>query len=105
MSKQQQMELYVANLDCDMMLLPCSADLQSTAGLVDLAVYPKSAKVRLTYDPAVVTPAALRETLAGTGFPVRARRASRSTPHPQFGATPRCSPRWHRACCCWSVGC
>ena len=73
MSKQQQMELYVANLDCEHDAAALQRGLADTAGLVDLAVYPKSAKVRLTYDPAVVTPAALRETLAGTGFPVRAR--------------------------------
>ncbi len=73
MSKQQQMEFYVANLDCEHDAAALQRGLTGTAGLVDLAVYPKSAKVRLTYDPAVVTPDALRETLAGTGFPARAR--------------------------------
>ena len=73
MSKQQQMELYVANLDCEHDAAALQRGLSGTAGLVDLAVYPKSAKVRLTYDPAVVTPDALRETLAGTGFPARTR--------------------------------
>ena len=52
---------------------PCRRGLAGTAGLIDLAVYPKSAKVRLTYDPAVVTPNALRESLTGTGFPARTR--------------------------------
>ncbi len=38
-------------------------------GLLDLAIYPKSAKVVLTYDSSQTDEAALRETLASSGFP------------------------------------
>ena len=65
----QQLELRVANLDCEHDAAAIQRGLQGFAGLVGLQVYPKSAKVALTYDPNLTKPDTLREKLEELGFP------------------------------------
>ncbi len=65
----KQLELRVANLDCEHDAANIERGLQSFAGLTGLKVYPKSAKVTLTYDPALTRPEALKEKLEALGFP------------------------------------
>lgn len=65
----KQLELRVANLDCEHDATNIERGLQSFTGLTGLKVYPKSAKVTLTYDPALTRPEALKEKLEALGFP------------------------------------
>lgn len=65
----QQLEVRVANLDCEHDAAAIERGLQSFTGLTGLKVYPKSAKVTLTYDPALTRPEALKEKLEALGFP------------------------------------
>ena len=48
----QQLELRVANLDCEHDAATIERGLAGFAGLTELKVYPKSAKVALSFDPA-----------------------------------------------------
>ena len=65
----KQLEVRVANLDCEHDATNIERGLQSFTGLTGLKVYPKSAKVTLTYDPALTRPEALKEKLEALGFP------------------------------------
>ncbi len=65
----KQLELRVANLDCEHDAAAIERGLQGFAGLVELKVYPKSAKVALTFDPARTHPEQLKEKLESLGFP------------------------------------
>ena len=72
--RHERLDLRVAGLDCEHDAAAIERGLRGTPGLLDLTVSPKSAKVALTYDPAVLSPEAVREQLAGLGFPVQAGR-------------------------------
>jgi heavy metal translocating P-type ATPase len=65
----RNLELRVANLDCEHDAAAIERGMQGFAGLAELKVYPKSAKVALTYDPALTRPEALKEKLETLGFP------------------------------------
>lgn len=65
----KELELYAANLDCEHDAAAIERGLQGFAGIVGLKVYPQSAKVALTYDPALTKPDALKEKLESLGFP------------------------------------
>ena len=67
----KQLELRVANLDCEHDAAAIERGLQGFAGIVGLKVYPKSAKVALTYDPALTKPDVLKEKLESLGFPAQ----------------------------------
>jgi len=71
----QQLEVRVGNLDCEHDAAAIERGLTNTNGLVNLKVYPKAAKVSLTYDPAATSPDALREKLNELGFPPQTGRA------------------------------
>ncbi len=68
---QEQMEVRVANLDCEHDAAAIERGLQDFRGLVALKVYPKSAKVQITYDPNIMKPEVVREKLTSLGFPVQ----------------------------------
>ena len=56
MSSPQTLELRVGNLDCEHDAAAIERGLSGFTGLDTLKVYPKSAKVVITYDPAATTP-------------------------------------------------
>lgn len=65
----EQLELRVANLDCEHDATKIERGLVGFSGLTKLRVYPKSAKVALSFDPARTNPEALKEKLESLGFP------------------------------------
>ena len=65
----KQLELRVANLDCEHDAAAIERGVRGEAGIVDLKIYPKAAKVALTYDPGLTQPEALRGKLKDLGFP------------------------------------
>ncbi len=65
----QTTEIRVANLDCEHDAAAIQRGLAPLPGLTDIVVYPRSGKVRLTYDPTHLTEADLKAHLARLGFP------------------------------------
>ncbi len=78
----EQLELRVQNLDCEHDAAAIRRALAGTPGLAQVTVYPKSAKVRLLYDPALVQPQAIQEKLAEQGFPAQEGMALAGPPKP-----------------------
>lgn len=64
-----KIEVRVSNLDCEHDAAKIERGLEGFAGLVDLKVYPKSAKVVLTFNPDQTNPGALKQKLETLGFP------------------------------------
>lgn len=79
---RNQFELRVANLDCEHDATSIKRGLLGSKGLIDLKVYPKAAKLSLTYDPALTSPDTLRERLNYIGFPPQAGRTMPEQPKP-----------------------
>ncbi|MAU11808.1 MAG: heavy metal translocating P-type ATPase [Anaerolineaceae bacterium] len=73
--KNIQLDVYVGNLDCEHDASTIKRGLDNSNGLVELKVYPKSAKVSLTYDPLRTSSDTLREKLDELGFPPQEGRA------------------------------
>ena len=69
MNAHKTVELRVGNLDCEHDAAAIERGLSGFHGLESLKVYPKAAKVALTYDPAVTNEEALKEKLEEMGFP------------------------------------
>lgn len=67
--ESKQVEFRVANLDCEHDAAAIERGLAGFSGLAGLKVYPKSAKVALSFDPAQTNPDALKEKLESLGFP------------------------------------
>jgi Cd2+/Zn2+-exporting ATPase len=67
----ERVEWRVQNLDCEHDANAIQRSLESFPGLIRLKVYPRSAKVRLEFDPATTDAGALRRKLAQLGFPAR----------------------------------
>ena len=65
----KQLELRVANLDCEHDAANIERGLAGFAGLTELKIYPKSAKVALSFDPTQTNPGTLKEKLDSLGFP------------------------------------
>tara|TARA_B100000614_G_scaffold81317_1_gene72874 strand:+ start:177 stop:2330 length:2154 start_codon:yes stop_codon:yes gene_type:complete len=65
----QKTEVRVGNLDCEHDAATIERGLKDFTGMVDLKVYPKSAKVALTYDPDQTSVDALKQKLETLGFP------------------------------------
>ncbi len=65
----KQLEIRVANLDCEHDAAAIERGLAGFTGLAELKIYPKSAKVALSFDPAQTNPDALKEKLESLGFP------------------------------------
>ena len=78
----KQIDFRVGKLDCESDAAAIERGLKGSPGLVELKVYPKSAKVALTYDPGVTTPESFKERLNALGFPAQEGRAMASQPKP-----------------------
>jgi len=78
----KEIDFRVANLDCDHDVAAIERGLAGFPGLVALKVYPKSAKVATTYDPALTNPETLREKLEALGFPPQKGMEMAAPPKP-----------------------
>ncbi len=78
----EQLELRVQNLDCEHDAAAIRRALEGTPGLAQVTVYPKSAKVRILYDPEVLQPQAIEEKLAQEGFPAQEGMSLAGPPKP-----------------------
>jgi heavy metal translocating P-type ATPase len=78
----KQVDFRVGKLDCESDAAAVERGLKGVPGLVGLKVYPKSAKVALTYDPGETSPEALKERLNALGFPVQEGRQAAGQPKP-----------------------
>ena len=76
----KQIELYVANLDCEHDAAAIERGLAGSTGVVGMKVYPKAAKVSLTFEPTATSEDALKEKLEGLGFPPQETRALTGQP-------------------------
>lgn len=77
-----KLELRVANLDCEHDAAALERALHGWPGMVDLTIYPKSAKVKVVFDADSVTPETLRHKLAESGFPPQEGREASGPPKP-----------------------
>ena len=68
----KQLDIRVGNLDCEHDAAAIERGLTNFPGLNQLKVYPKAAKVSLTFDLEVTSPEALKEKLDTMGFPPQA---------------------------------
>lgn len=75
-------DFYVDNLDCESEANAIRRGLAGTPGLVDVCVYPKSAKVSIAYAPASTAPDELAERLRSLGYPPRKDSGKGSLPKP-----------------------
>ena len=75
-------ELRVGNLDCEHDAAAIERGLTNFPGLNQLKVYPKAAKVSLTFDPETTSPEALKEKLDTMGFPPQAGLSMPEQPKP-----------------------
>lgn len=78
----QTIELRVANLDCEHEAAAIKRGMAGFPGLIELTVYPKSAKVAMAYDSAATQPEALRGRLEALGFPVQKGPGMAGQPKP-----------------------
>lgn len=76
----EQLELRVANLDCDHDAATLNRGLRQSPGVVAVSVFPSAGKVRIEFDAAVTSSDALRDGLTSLGFPVRDRIESGRVP-------------------------
>lgn len=78
----QSLELRVGNLDCEHDAAALERGLSGTAGLTEIKVMPKSAKVVLSYNPANTSAQVLREKLEALGFPPQKGMEMAAQPKP-----------------------
>lgn len=78
----KQLDIRVGNLDCDHDAAAIKRGLTNYPGLTLLKVYPKAAKVSLTFDPETTSPEALKEKLDTMGFPPQAGLSMPEQPKP-----------------------
>jgi heavy metal translocating P-type ATPase len=78
----KQMDFRVSGLDCESEAAAIERGLKGFPGLTEVKVYPKSAKVALTFEPDKTSPDALKEKLESLGFPVQEGRAMTAQPAP-----------------------
>jgi Cd2+/Zn2+-exporting ATPase len=67
--ESNKIEVRVSNLDCEHDAANIERGLEGFPGVVGLKVYPKSAKVSLTFDPDQTNPSILKQKLDTLGFP------------------------------------
>ncbi|MGB3715571.1 MAG: cation-translocating P-type ATPase [Candidatus Promineifilaceae bacterium] len=82
MTSMQELDLYVGNLDCDHDAAAIERGLTGTPGLDRVKIYPKSAKVSLSFDPAQIDPEQLRTRLDSLGFPPQEGMVMPEQPRP-----------------------
>ena len=78
----KQLDIRVGNLDCEHDAAAIERGLTNFPGLNQLKVYPKAAKVSLTFDLEVTSPEALKEKLDTMGFPPQAGLSMPEQPKP-----------------------
>ncbi len=78
----KELELYVANLDCEHDAGVIERGLDGVPGLLEVRIYPKAAKVVLTYDPERTSDETLKEQLQALGFPPQRGRVLAEPPKP-----------------------
>lgn len=77
-----KLELRVGNLDCEHDAAAIERGLANFPGLNQLKVYPKAAKVSLTFDPGATSSDTLKEKLDNLGFPPQAGLSMPEQPKP-----------------------
>jgi Cd2+/Zn2+-exporting ATPase len=87
MMNNAKLDVYVGNMDCEHDAANLERGLQDFQGIVDLKIYPKAAKVSLTYNPEATSPQALREKLNTIGFPPQQGRTMPE--QPKFWQNPK----------------
>ena len=65
----EELQVRVSNLDCEHDAAAIQRGMRTVAGVLALRVYPKAAKVVLTYDRAQTSPETLKRQLQSLGFP------------------------------------
>ena len=75
-----ELDLRVGNLDCEHDAGAIERGLQGFPGLLAIRVFPKAARVAVTYDPARTSPDELREKLKSLGFPPQQGRQLAAPP-------------------------
>jgi Cd2+/Zn2+-exporting ATPase len=78
----REVDLYVGNLDCDHDAAVIERGMAGTRGLDRLKIYPKSAKVSLGFDPALIDVGQLRTRLDELGFPAQNGMVMPEQPRP-----------------------
>jgi len=78
--KSAQIDLRVANLDCDSEAAAITRGLDGEPGIVHVRVWPKSARLRVDYDADATTREAIEHRLHTIGFPLQAGRPAGPQP-------------------------
>lgn len=78
----EQLELHVANLDCDHDAATLRRGFEQVAGVSDLQVLPKAAKVRVTFDKGLTNASTIEAHLRSIGFPPQPLRGAPTLPQP-----------------------
>lgn len=78
----EELELRVANLDCESDAAKIQRGLKRVPGVAELTVYPKAAKISVRYDRATTSPAAVRKALDDLGFPAQEGLHTAEVPKP-----------------------
>jgi Cd2+/Zn2+-exporting ATPase len=82
MSTTETLELRVGNLDCEHDAAAIERGLSGSAGLNELKIYPKAAKIQLRFDPATTDANVLRGRLDELGFPPQEGLSMPAQPKP-----------------------
>ena len=77
-----QLELHVANLECDHDAASLRRGFREVQGVSDLQVLPKAAKIRVTLDTDVTNAQAIEAHLRSIGFPPQPLRTTSALPRP-----------------------
>jgi Zn2+/Cd2+-exporting ATPase len=78
----KQLDIRVGNLDCEHDAAAIERGLTNFPGINQLKIYPKAAKLSLTFDPETTTPDRLKEKLDALGFPPQAGMSMPEQPKP-----------------------
>jgi heavy metal translocating P-type ATPase len=80
--EHKKLDIRVANLDCEHDAAAIERGLTGFNGLGTLKVYPRSAKVSLTYDPSTTDAESLKKELDSLGFPPQEGMTTPEQPKP-----------------------
>lgn len=78
----ETLDVRVQNLDCEHDAHALERALANVTGIESLRVLPKAARVTLSFDPSITSPAVLRKQLASSGFPPREATSDSARPSP-----------------------
>lgn len=80
MANSRQVELRLANVDCEHDATAIERGLRNAPGLLELRVWPRAAKLRITFDPSAGSIETYRSMLGNLGFPAQEGRAAPERP-------------------------